>query len=322
MKKTFAICSTIILILQIILTSITYKTYSNKRISYSANKTLVSVAQEFSSWRQKYGSAYEGDETTGGAGHGSVADLKNRIAHHFTPGYGVNCSGFVRAVIYHATGIDVLEKGNIIYDIVHSGYFTEISEAEIQPGDIFYEYAGPEGHHISIITEVIGHDENGTATFRTAESDNGDWTRIMNRYDIYPGATAYYNFLRLNYNDNVEYILKWAMDTANQSFVYQGSDPCKIISDSLSDEIEDLFYYICIGGILLVVILSIIDLIKVVSGNSEDGLINFFKNLKARIITIIILLILPVIIPYILNLINSLAEITGYNSDNPLCLKK
>ena len=94
----------------------------------------------------------------------------------------------------------------------------------------------------------------------------------MNRYDIYPGATAYYNFLRLNYNDNVEYILKWAMDTANQSFVYQSSDPCKIISDSLSDEIEDLFYYICIGGILLVVILSIIDLIKVVSGNSEDGI--------------------------------------------------
>ena len=91
---------------------------------------------------------------------------------------------------------------------------------------------------------------------------------------------------------------------------------------TISDEIEDLFYYICIGGILLVVILSIIDLIKVVSGNSEDGLINFFKNLKARIITIIILLILPVIIPYILNLINSLAEITGYNSDNPLCLKK
>ena len=133
-----------------------------------------------------------------------------------------------------------------------------------------------------------------------------------------PGNRPYAIF-RYKGTDEVKHIMQWANIAATQNIEFEPTDPCDVISGELSTYISNLFLYICIGGIILVIILSSISLIKVVAGHDSEGLYNFFHSLKARIICLIVLLILPVIIPYLLNIINEVAPIIGFDSNNPLC---
>ena len=126
---------------------------------------------------------------------------------------------------------------------------------------------------------------------------------------------AIFRFDGINYSENVK---KWA-ESVNGSLIYNAADPCDLISGEISEFLNNLFGYISVGGIVLVVILSLIDLIKVVVGHDDAGLKNFFNNLKSRIIAVIILLLLPVILTFIIDIINNVASILGYDSDNPLC---
>src|SRR6185312_13795537 len=68
----------------------------------AATGNIAQVAQQMGAWGGQYQACYQ----TGG-GHGTLDDLKKRIAAHFAPqSMGVDCSGFTRAVIYTATGKD------------------------------------------------------------------------------------------------------------------------------------------------------------------------------------------------------------------------
>ncbi|MDR1513939.1 MAG: hypothetical protein LBS56_10775 [Propionibacteriaceae bacterium] len=96
--------------------------------------------------------AYAGDYVLGG-GHGSGEDLERRIANKFAAPYGVDCSGFVRAVIYTATGHD---PGSLVVN--HDGTLTgatindlvqKIDRSEVKPGDI-----AAQDWHIFIVVEV------------------------------------------------------------------------------------------------------------------------------------------------------------------------
>lgn len=119
----------------------------------------------------------------------------------------------------------------------------------------------------------------------------------------------------------VEFILKWLEIAKNKKISDNilSADACDIISRELATYINNFFIYICVGGIILLVVLSSLNLIKVIAGHDNDGLYKFLQNLKVRIICLVVLLVLPVIIPYLLNTINNIAPIVGYNSDNPLC---
>ena len=270
------------------------------------------------------GSSYEDDENTGGAGHGSLTDLQNRINHHFTSGYGVNCSGFVRAVIYTATGLDVLHNGNYIQDIIDSGYFDKISESNLKPGDVFYTNDTSAGHHIGIVTEVIGYDSNGTATFRTAESDGYDWTRVITKNVIYPGGSPY-KFMRLKpeitSKQDIEGIIRWGNYQEEDKFQYTDEDVCLIIKGPVQEFLNTLFIIISIIGIILLIVMTALEFIKVVTGSDEEGIKTAFKHTIIRIVCIVILLILPMIINWILNVINiNFSE--GYkigSNGEPLC---
>ena len=79
-------------------------------------------------------------------------------------------------------------------------------------------------------------------------------------------------------------------------------------------------------GILLLVILSFVDFIRVITGSDDDGLRTAFKNTGKRIILVILLLIIPWLITWILNLINmnryQVDENNNYligEDGNPLC---
>ena len=112
-----------------------------------------------------------------GGGHGSLDDLKNRIDHQFTGGdivhetgdtdgdgthpnsYGVDCSGFVRAVVYAATGRDVGSWNQVASS--SSGDWKQVSEATAQPGDVF---------HTSTHTGIITGNDPSAGKYQTAES--------------------------------------------------------------------------------------------------------------------------------------------------------
>lgn len=96
-------------------------------------------------------------------------------------------------------------------------------------------------------------------------------------------------------------------------------DSCALISGDVQTLLHDVFLYICIAGIIILIVMTIINLIKVITGADENLLKNFAKSLKTRIICLIILLILPTIVTFAIQVINGQASAFGFNADNPLC---
>lgn len=79
---------------------------------------------------------------------------------------------------------------------------------------------------------------------------------------------------------------------------------CDIISDNISEFLNHLFWVISIAGILLLVIMTMVEFIKALTGSDDSGLIKGFKHTLIRIIAVIILLLLPTILTALLNLVN------------------
>lgn len=120
----------------------------------AANGSIASVATQMGAWGGESQACYE----TGG-GHGSLEDLKERIDKKFVQGYGVDCSGFVRAVIYQSTGKDT---GGLSTDAMCvSDQYEKIPRSQAQPGDIAIQCTT----HTEVITEV-----NDDGSFKTVGS--------------------------------------------------------------------------------------------------------------------------------------------------------
>lgn len=107
---------------------------------------------------------------------------------------------------------------------------------------------------------------------------------------------------------NLEKIIWWAEDNGYDNVDSLGDD-CSIISNSLKDILSSAFWIICIAGIILVVVMTAISFIKAITGSDDEKFRDAIKNLFTRLIVIIILLMLPALLTFIINIINS--NITG-----------
>ena len=107
---------------------------------------------------------------------------------------------------------------------------------------------------------------------------------------------------------NLEKIIWWAEDNGYDNVDSLGDD-CSIISNSLKDILSSAFWIICIAGIILVVVMTAIGFIKAITGSDDEKFRDAIKNLFTRLIVIIILLMLPALLTFIINIINS--NITG-----------
>ena len=209
-------------------------------------------------------------------------------------------------------------------------YYKGTSTASLEPGDVLIVDSA-----VNTSSNVYGHIWmylGNEAVRKYYPNSNAD--SVEAGYNSYPNGSYYptlfnaeenpygdsrtYVIFRFNGTDYSENVRKWA-ELFNGTFIYDSADPCDLISGEISEFLNNLFKYISVGGIIFVVILCMIDLIKVIVGHNDDGLKNFFNNLKSRIIVIIILLLLPVLLTFIIEIINNVASIFGYNSDNPLC---
>ena len=126
-------------------------------VSGTMNEKIVQLATEWASWDDEYGTEY-----LWGGGHTSQADTDKRIENHFSNGYGIDCSGFVSAVIYKITGKWIPWTTMTMCSDTEN--FKEVTDP--QPGDFKVTCDS----HVAIILEV---DSSGNVT-KTSESRGSD----------------------------------------------------------------------------------------------------------------------------------------------------
>ncbi len=122
------------------------------------------------------------------------------------------------------------------------------------------------------------------------------------------------------YDNAVDAITKWG--TEEKTSKYEEVDPtdaCNIINSDIKDLINQIFTIISVVGIIAVVGLTIFNLVGVIAGSEDDGLPKFFKKLKVRIICLVILLLLPTLVSFIVQVVNGAGNLWGVKSDNPVC---
>ncbi|MBR2833044.1 MAG: hypothetical protein IKE75_01170 [Bacilli bacterium] len=88
-----------------------------------------------------------------------------------------------------------------------------------------------------------------------------------------------------------------------------GSDNVKLIRTYL--------FYICAAGVIIVIVLGISDFVKAIASSDDDALMTAWKRLKNRIISVIILLLLPALVNFVLSFVddNMHLEIVDKNGE-------
>ncbi|MDO4271378.1 MAG: hypothetical protein Q4C83_00100 [Candidatus Saccharibacteria bacterium] len=125
---------------------------SGSTLTGTSNEKIAQLAKEWGEWGAKYSACY-----VLAGGHSDQAWMDKAIESHFTGQYGVDCSGFVSAVIYKASGkFNVWDTVSMCNDTQN---FKEVTDP--QPGDIAIKC----DKHVEIITEV-----NSDGSFNTVGS--------------------------------------------------------------------------------------------------------------------------------------------------------
>ena len=107
--------------------------------------------------------------------------------------------------------------------------------------------------------------------------------------------------------DLIPYIMKAYSHLGNEDYGISndGTITCSaLLGPDNIKLIHDILLFMCILGIIMVVVFGIMEFIKAISSSDDDALAKAFKRLKVRLISIIILLILPVFVNLVLGLIN------------------
>ena len=98
-------------------------------------------------------------------------------------------------------------------------------------------------------------------------------------------------------------------------------DPCNVISPKLQSLLNTIFWAISIIGIILVVVMTALSFIKAIVGSDDEKFRDAFRHLLTRIIVVIVLLLLPMILSFVITLINdsSSGEVNVGKDGNIFC---
>lgn len=107
---------------------------------------------------------------------------------------------------------------------------------------------------------------------------------------------------------NIQAITEWANNHGYGNSVTSIGDPCTVINPELQKMLSSAFWLISVVGIVLLVVMTAIGFIKAIVGSDDEKLKDAFKHLVTRIIVVIILLLLPMLLGFIITLINDSAE--------------
>lgn len=119
---------------------------------------------------------------------------------------------------------------------------------------------------------------------------------------------------RLGDKANVSEIKKWGESASydNSKELGDVGSPCSIIENNnlLMSILRFVFWAISIAGILILIIMTVIDFVKAITASDEMGLKKAFQHLVKRAIVAVVLLLLPILVSFVINIINSNAPET------------
>lgn len=104
--------------------------------------------------------------------------------------------------------------------------------------------------------------------------------------------------------ESVKSILDYKWETKDYGISGDGEIECTTLLGDNVQLISGIFLVISVIGVVLVIALGISDFVKAVASNDDDANMQAFKRLKNRIISVVILLLLPVLINLVLGFIN------------------
>ncbi len=160
------------------------------------------------------------------------------------------------------------------------------------PDSVFYKYEGDNKFSLHY-TEKEGY-------------TNGDWTSEYKASD--EAKDIYGNDEDWDQTEDEKSKAGWDINISDIAFddysQNAGDKDCGLIPNSIIKFLNNLFLIIQVIGILLLVVLTIVEFVKVITTAAEDGLGGAIKNTFRRIIMVILLLIIRPLIIWILGLIS------------------
>ena len=90
-------------------------------------------------------------------------------------------------------------------------------------------------------------------------------------------------------------------------------DPCTIVNSNavIMAVLQFIIWIVCIGAILVLIIMTIMDFTKAVTASDDMGLKKAFQRLIKRAIAVVLLILLPAILTFVINFVNSNMSETG-----------
>ncbi len=92
---------------------------------------------------------------------------------------------------------------------------------------------------------------------------------------------------------------------------------CGILPPEFVDKIVRYLNIIKYAGVILAIAFGMLDLTKSILSDDADANNKAIKNLTKRLIAAAVIFIIPLILQFVLNVV----EIGGVNTDNPFCIK-
>ena len=101
----------------------------------------------------------------------------------------------------------------------------------------------------------------------------------------------------------IEAILEWTKKEDEYDLGDVGN-PCTIINTNLKNLLSAAFWFISVAAIILIVVMTAIGFINAIVGSDDEKLKTAFNHLITRLIVVFILLLLPMLLTFIINIVN------------------
>lgn len=142
-------------------------------------------------------------------------------------------------------------------------------------------------------TASTNGDINVTPLYKYASKDSGA------DENSFQGETAENN------SEDITDIEQWGQSATNSLYANNTVDACAIVDEDLKDLLQTILTWISIAGIVILLIMSILEFVKAITGSDDSGIKTAFKHTLIRIACVVVLLLLPMLVTGIIDAVNN-----------------
>lgn len=233
-----------------------------------------------------------------------------KISDHYDEYFGVNVSGWKKTYGYKKSkGITKCPEDISFEKTVNNLGNKAASQGEWQAGNFAFSDKYSNGVlKLNSFSEVKKSSWAGMDSYKK-ELDNIIAGKKMTkkRENLNPSSSTQSPNSTNSTADKelLENIKKAASSSKDPFKIKNGEITCeKLLEEENVKLISNAFLTICVIGVVLVVILGSTDFVKAVASSDDDALAKAWKKFRYRIISVVILLLLPVLVDFILSFVN------------------